>query len=76
MYNIKIKMGLTCRNTTYDSSLAVCLNTLHSSCPEDVVKLTAADLVGVFFGSLWRTKSQQLKVNIDTYFFCLLEQLC
>ncbi|WJX88949.1 non-specific serine/threonine protein kinase [Trifolium repens] len=56
------KEELPCfRNTTYDSSLGVCLNTLHSSCPEDIVKLTAVDLVGVFFGSLWRTKSQQLK---------------
>jgi len=71
MYNIEIKMELTCRNMTYDSSLGVCLNTLHSSCPEDIVKLTATDLVGVFFGSLRRTKSQQLKVCIDTYlFFC------
>lgn len=55
----------------YDSSLGVCLNTLYSSCPEDIVKLTATDLVGVFFGSLRRTKSQELKVSIDTYlFFC------
>ncbi|AES62926.2 Serine/Threonine-kinase ATR-like protein [Medicago truncatula] len=52
------------RNMAYDSSLGVCLNTLYSSCPEDIVKLTATDLVGVFFGSLRRTKSQELKVAL------------
>uniref|UniRef100_A0A0R0I0C7 Serine/threonine-protein kinase ATR n=1 Tax=Glycine max TaxID=3847 RepID=A0A0R0I0C7_SOYBN len=52
------------RNMAYDSSLGICLNTLYSSCPEDVVKLTAADLVSVFLQSMWRTKSQQLKVAL------------
>jgi len=50
----------------YDLSMGICLNTLYSSCPEDIVKLTAADLVSVFLQSMGRTKSQQLKVNIDT----------
>lgn len=36
------------RNMAYDSSLGIFLNTLYSSCPEDIVKLTAADLVSVF----------------------------
>ncbi|GAU18055.1 hypothetical protein TSUD_51660, partial [Trifolium subterraneum] len=70
------KEGLPCfRNTTYDSSLGVCLNTLHSSCPEDIVKLTAADLVGVFFGSLWRTKSHQLKVALCSA-YVRITQVC
>lgn len=57
----------------YDSSMGICLNALYSSCSEDIVKLTAADLVGVFLRSMSRTKSEQLKVNIVTYFS--LEQL-
>lgn len=35
---------------------------LYSNCCDDVVKLTAADMVGVFPLSLWRTKSMELKV--------------
>ncbi|KAG7975717.1 hypothetical protein I3843_06G113400 [Carya illinoinensis] len=52
------------RNMAYDSSLGGCLNALHSSCSDDVVKLTAADLVNVFPQSMWRTKSQELKVAL------------
>ncbi|MED6198219.1 hypothetical protein PIB30_064049 [Stylosanthes scabra] len=52
------------RNMAYDSSMGICLNTLYSSCPEDVVKQTAADLVSVFPQSLSRTKSQELKVAL------------
>ncbi|MED6179822.1 hypothetical protein PIB30_004466 [Stylosanthes scabra] len=52
------------RNMAYDSSMGICLNTLYSSCSEDVVKLTAADLVSVFPQSLSRTKSQELKVAL------------
>ncbi|XP_059445807.1 serine/threonine-protein kinase ATR isoform X2 [Corylus avellana] len=48
----------------YDSSLGGCLHALHSRCADDVVKLTAADLVSVFLQSLWRTKSQELKVAL------------
>lgn len=48
----------------YDSSLGDCLNALHASCPDDVVKLTAADLVNVFPQSMRRTKSEELKVNV------------
>ena len=42
-----------------------CLNALHSSCADDVVKVTAAELVDVFPQSIWRTKSQELKVNYN-----------
>ncbi|KAK7343322.1 hypothetical protein VNO77_11979 [Canavalia gladiata] len=52
------------RNIAYDSSMGICLNALYSSCPEDIVKLTAADLVNVFLQSMRRTKSQQLKVAL------------
>lgn len=52
-----------CRNTVYDSSMGGCLQALHSSCPDDVVKLTAANLVKVFPESMQRTKSSELKVN-------------
>ncbi|XP_015941840.1 serine/threonine-protein kinase ATR [Arachis duranensis] len=52
------------RNMAYDSSMGICLTSLYSSCPEDVVKLTAADLVSVFRRSLSRTKSQELKVAL------------
>ncbi|CAK8574214.1 unnamed protein product [Lathyrus sativus] len=63
------------RNLTYDLSLGVCLNTLHSSCPEDIVRLTAADLVGVFFGSPGRTKSQQLKAALCSA-YARIAQVC
>ena len=56
-------MGLHCRNIVYDLSLGGCLDALHCNCPEDVVELTAADLVDVFSHSMGRTKSQELKVN-------------
>ncbi|KAJ7967115.1 serine/threonine-protein kinase ATR [Quillaja saponaria] len=49
------------RNMAYDSSLGVCLKALYSSCPEYVVKITAANLVSVFPQSMWRTKSEELK---------------
>lgn len=47
----------------YDSSLGGCLTALHSSCPDDVVKLTATPLMNVLPLSMWRTKSQELKVR-------------
>ncbi|CAL9022861.1 unnamed protein product [Prunus brigantina] len=52
------------RNIIYDSSIGGCLDALHCSCPEDVVKLTAADLVDVFPHSMRSTKSQELKVAL------------
>ncbi|XP_065865824.1 serine/threonine-protein kinase ATR isoform X2 [Euphorbia lathyris] len=52
------------RNLVYDSSIAGCLSVLYSSCPDDVVKLTAADLMNVFSRSMWRTKSEELKVAL------------
>ncbi|KAM6558479.1 hypothetical protein CsatA_027718 [Cannabis sativa] len=54
------------RNMVYDSSLGGCLNALHSSCSDVIVKLTAADLVNVFPQSIRRTKSQELKVAMCT----------
>lgn len=58
-----LMLGIHCRNTVYDSSIGGCLHAVHSSCPDDVVKLTAADLVYVFSRSVQRTKSPELKVN-------------
>ncbi|XP_058002257.1 serine/threonine-protein kinase ATR isoform X1 [Hevea brasiliensis] len=49
------------RNMMYDSSIGGCLTALHSSCPDDVVKLTAAHLMNVLPLSMYRTKSQELK---------------
>ncbi|XP_048234616.1 serine/threonine-protein kinase ATR isoform X1 [Ricinus communis] len=61
----KDKEGLPVfRSLVYDSSIAGCLTALHSSCPDDVVKLTAADLMNVFPWSMWRTKSQELKMAL------------
>ncbi|XP_027365272.1 serine/threonine-protein kinase ATR [Abrus precatorius] len=63
------------RNMAYDSSMGICLNALYSSCPEDTVKLTAADLVNVFLQSMLRTKSQQLKVALCSA-YARIAQLC
>ncbi|KAL5561258.1 hypothetical protein UlMin_031005 [Ulmus minor] len=52
------------RNVVYDSSLGGCLNALHSSCSDDVLKLTATDIINVFPQSMRRTKSQELKVAL------------
>ncbi|GMJ02240.1 Ataxia telangiectasia-mutated and RAD3-related [Hibiscus trionum] len=54
------------RNSAYDSSIGGCLRALHTSCPDDVVKLTAENLVNVFPRSMWRTKSMELKVALCT----------
>ncbi|XP_068493011.1 serine/threonine-protein kinase ATR isoform X2 [Phaseolus vulgaris] len=63
------------RNMAYDSSMGICLNTLYSSCPEDIVKLNAADLVNVFLQSLGRTKSHQLKVALCSA-YARIAQVC
>ncbi|KAA8546139.1 hypothetical protein F0562_020967 [Nyssa sinensis] len=52
------------RNTVYDSSMGGCLHALHSNCADDVVKLTAADLVNVFPESMRRTRSPELKAAL------------
>ncbi|KAI3834279.1 hypothetical protein MKX03_030086 [Papaver bracteatum] len=52
----------TFRNTVYDSCMGICLHVLYSSCPDDVVELTAGDLVNVFPESLKNTDSLDLKV--------------
>ncbi|KAK8624063.1 hypothetical protein V6N13_065420, partial [Hibiscus sabdariffa] len=54
------------RNSAYDSSIGGCLRAVHTSCPDDVVKLTAENLVNVFPRSMWRTKSMELKVALCT----------
>lgn len=38
----------TFRSTVYDSRIGACLNILYSSFPDDVVELTARDLVNAF----------------------------
>ncbi|XP_023529566.1 serine/threonine-protein kinase ATR [Cucurbita pepo subsp. pepo] len=59
------KQGLPIfRNALYDASIGDCLTVLYSNCCDDVVKLTAADMVGIFSQSLWRTKSMELKVSL------------
>ncbi|XP_034681323.1 serine/threonine-protein kinase ATR isoform X6 [Vitis riparia] len=52
------------RNAAYDSSMGGCLHVLHSTCSDDVVKLTAADLINVFPQSILNTKSAELKVAL------------
>ncbi|KAF9601546.1 hypothetical protein IFM89_020374 [Coptis chinensis] len=49
-------------NAVYDSSMGACLAPLHSSCSDDVVELTATDLISVFSQSLLSTDSLELKV--------------
>ncbi|KAL2937004.1 Serine/threonine-protein kinase ATR [Bienertia sinuspersici] len=52
------------RNTGFDSTLGRCLDALHSMCPTNVVRLTAAELVSVFYNSLPKTKSSELQVAL------------
>lgn len=49
------------RNKFYDSSIGSCLHAIHSSCPDDIVKLTASDLIAVFPESMQKTRSPELK---------------
>lgn len=60
---LSILAFLLFRSSAYDSSIGGCLRAMHTSCPDDVVKLTAEDLVNIFHRSMWRTKSMELKVN-------------
>ncbi|MCL7051841.1 hypothetical protein MKW94_026365 [Papaver nudicaule] len=57
-----VKEHPTFRNTAYDSCMGACLSVLYPSCPDDVVELTAGDLVNVFQESLKNTDSLELKV--------------
>ncbi|CAL5376955.1 unnamed protein product [Camellia sinensis] len=52
------------RNTVYDSSMGSCLHVLHSSCSDDDVRLTAANLVTIFPESMRRTRSPELKAAL------------
>ncbi|XVE48802.1 hypothetical protein DITRI_Ditri01bG0031900 [Diplodiscus trichospermus] len=54
------------RNPAYDSSIGCCLRALHASCPDDVIKLTAENIINVFPQTMWRTKSMELKVALCT----------
>lgn len=56
-----------------------CLHALHSTCADDVVKLTATDLVDAFLESMKKTRSPELKVksvcpyfSIESYTFPIL----
>ncbi|KAI3880549.1 hypothetical protein MKX03_008813, partial [Papaver bracteatum] len=51
-------------STVYDSRIGACLNLLYSSCPDDVVELTAGDLGNAFPESLKNTDSLEHKVNM------------
>nr|GEY65160.1 serine/threonine-protein kinase ATR [Tanacetum cinerariifolium] len=53
-----------CRDTSYDSSLGGCLQTLYSSCADDVIKLTANDIINVFPVSMQKTGSPELKAAL------------
>ncbi|KAL0422946.1 UNVERIFIED_CONTAM: Serine/threonine-protein kinase ATR [Sesamum latifolium] len=50
------------RSAVYDSSLGGCLQSLHSVCPDDVVRSTAADIVHIFPKSMLKTRSFELKL--------------
>ncbi|KAL7198528.1 hypothetical protein ACSBR2_020923 [Camellia fascicularis] len=52
------------RNTVYDFSMGSCLHVLHSSCSDDDVRLTAANLVTIFPESMRRTRSPELKAAL------------
>ncbi|XP_068639721.1 serine/threonine-protein kinase ATR [Aristolochia californica] len=50
------------RTAAYDSSVGACLRVLYSSCDDEVVKITAEELVAVFAKSIQGTDSPELKV--------------
>ncbi|CAO2815672.1 unnamed protein product [Amaranthus hypochondriacus] len=52
------------RNLEFDFTIGSCLDALHSRCPTDIVRLTAAELVSVFFNSLAKSKSSELQVAL------------
>ncbi|KAI4367378.1 hypothetical protein MLD38_023121 [Melastoma candidum] len=52
------------RNKNYDASVGCCLDTLFSSCSDDVVRATASALIGIFHQSIRRTRSCELKVAL------------
>ncbi|PWA62876.1 ataxia telangiectasia-mutated and RAD3-related protein [Artemisia annua] len=52
------------RDTTYDTSLGGCLQALYSSCADDVIKLTANDIINVFPVSMQKTGSHELKAAL------------
>ncbi|KAJ0746764.1 putative non-specific serine/threonine protein kinase [Helianthus annuus] len=52
------------RDITYDASLGGCLQSLYSCCADDVIKLTAGDIVSVFSESMQKTRSPDLKAAL------------
>ncbi|KAG8368042.1 hypothetical protein BUALT_Bualt15G0004300 [Buddleja alternifolia] len=52
------------RSAVYDSSLGGCLQSLFSSCPDDVVRSTAAGIVRIFPESMLKTRSLELKAGL------------
>ncbi|XP_051147175.1 serine/threonine-protein kinase ATR isoform X2 [Andrographis paniculata] len=52
------------RSAVYDSSLGGCLQSLHSSCPEHVVRSTAAEILYIFPESMLKTSSLELKAGL------------
>ncbi|KMT01328.1 hypothetical protein BVRB_9g213440 isoform A [Beta vulgaris subsp. vulgaris] len=52
---------LVFRNMAFDSTIGNCLDALHSRAPANIVRLTAAELVSVFYRSLQKTKSADLQ---------------
>lgn len=56
-----------CSDMAFDSTIGSCLDVLHSRCPADIVRLTAAELVSAFYNSLLKTKSCELQVNFPFF---------
>ncbi|XP_071715523.1 serine/threonine-protein kinase ATR [Rutidosis leptorrhynchoides] len=52
------------RDTTYDASLGTCLQALYSSSADDIIKLTATDIISVFSESMQKTASSELKAAL------------
>lgn len=51
----------------FDSTIGNCLDALHSRAPANIVRLTAAELVSVFYRSLQKTKSADLQVKFVAF---------
>ncbi|KAL9254687.1 Serine/threonine-protein kinase ATR-like protein [Drosera capensis] len=49
------------RSQSYDSCMGTCLHAVHSSCPIHIVKSTATVIVAVFYKSILRSESSELK---------------
>ncbi|KAG9442834.1 hypothetical protein H6P81_018688 [Aristolochia fimbriata] len=63
------------RTVAYDSSVGACLRVLYSSCDDEVVKVTAKDIVAVFQKSVQSTDSPELKVAM-CHAYTRIVQVC